>query len=53
MNMINNTYKPSYLSPKVEVVTLNVRHSILLLSGGDYQNDQLGDAAGWNDDFWG
>ena len=50
MKIIGNT---TYLTPKVEVVTLNVRHSILLDLSNSNRNEQVGDdAEGWGNDFW-
>ena len=53
--MIMNSEQHLYLAPKVKVITLNARHSILLdLSNtGSNKNEQVGDADGFGDDFWG
>ena len=52
MKIIDNT---SYLAPEVKVITLNARHSILLVlsNTGSNQNEQVEDATdGWGGNFW-
>ena len=54
MDKIDNAWQPSYLTPQVKVITLNVRRCILdaSLTGESYKNEQMDIADGWGSDFF-
>ena len=54
MDKIDNAWQPSYLTPQVKVIALNVRRCILdaSLTGESYKNEQMDIADGWGSDFF-
>ena len=54
MDKIDNAWQPSYLTPQVKVITLNVRRCILdaSVTGDSYKNEQMDIADGWGSDFF-
>ena len=49
---ITNTEHLSYLSPKVTVIAVNARHSILISSGNERNEQMDGNPSGYGDNFW-